>query len=225
MLFRSRTPVNAWITTINDPIGVDASHCGPGILVLSGTSTNTVNWYDVAAGGSTLSTGINFTTPFLLSTKIYYAEATDGTCNSARIPVTATIIENLPPVATSGYNCGPGTVTLTATAGDTIYWFDAPTGGNLVGTGSPFTTASLTTTTTYYAQTTLGCPSVRDTVDAVIAAISADPVTTDDNICANNTGTVTATAADPITWYDDQANVVGTGNSFTTPVQIGRAHV
>ena len=214
----SRTPVNAFITTINDPIGVDASHCGPGSVVLSGTSTNTVNWYDVAAGGAIISTGINFTTPSLTTTTVYYAEATDGTCSSARVAVTATIVENLAPVATSNFNCGPGTVTLTASAGDTIYWFDAPVGGNLVGTGSPFTTPSLTSTTTYYAQTTLACPSPRDTVDAVIASTSADPVTTDNNICANNTGTVTATAADPITWYDDQANVVGTGNSFTTPV-------
>ncbi len=214
----ARTPVNAWITTINDPIGVDATHCGPGVMVLSATSNNTVSWFDVAAGGAAISTGINFTTPSLSATTIYYAEATDGTCSSTRIPVTATIIENLPPVTTSNFNCGTGTVTLTATASDTIYWYDAAIGGNLVGTGSPFITPSISTTTTYYAQTTLACPSTRSAVDAEIVSTSTDPVTTDDNICGNNTGTVSATAADPITWYDDQGNVVGTGNSFTSPV-------
>lgn len=214
----ARTPVTAFITTINDPIAIDESHCGPGVVVLSATSTNSVNWYDVATGGSVLSTGINFTTPSLSTTTVFYAEASDGTCISSRVPVTATIIENLPPVAVSGFNCGAGTVTLTATAGDTIYWFDAPVNGNLVGTGSPFVTPSLLNTTTYYAQTSLGCPSARDTVDAIIASTSVDPLTTDDNICANHTGTVTATAADSITWYDDQGNIVGTGNSFTSPL-------
>ncbi|MEO8085478.1 MAG: T9SS type A sorting domain-containing protein, partial [Bacteroidota bacterium] len=218
-----RTPVTAFITTINDPIGVDGSHCGPGAVVLSGTSTNTVNWYAGAVGGAVLSSGINFTTPSLTSTTIYYAEATDGTCNSTRVAVTATIIENLPPVASSSFNCGPGTVTLTATASDTIYWFDAPVGGNLVGTGSPFTTTSLSITTPFYAQTSLACPSLRDTADAVIASASADPTTTDDNICANNTGTLTATSPDSITWYDDQGNVVGTGASFTSPVLTATA--
>ena len=213
-----RTAVNAFITTVNDPVGVDGSHCGPGSVILSGSSPNTVNWFDVPVGGTILSTGINFTTPVLNSTTIYYAEATDGTCNSARIAVTATIIENLPPVATDSFNCGPGTVTLNATSSDTIYWFDAPVGGNLVGTGSTFVTPVLNNTTTYYVQTSLGCPSARASVDAIIASTSADPVTTDDHICANNTGTVTATAADPITWYDDQGNVVGSGSSFTSPV-------
>ncbi len=212
----ARTPVNAWITTINDPVGVDGSNCGPGSMVISASSNNTVNWYDVPTGGAIISTGINFTTPVLSTTTVYYAEATDGDCMSARVPVTATIVENLPPVTVSNFNCGPGTVTLTATASDTIYWFDDQ--GNLVGTGSPFTTPSLTATTTYYAQTSLACPSALDTVDAVIAAISADPTTTDDSICANNTGTLTAASPDSITWYDDQGNIVGTGTSFTSPV-------
>ncbi|MGQ9846165.1 MAG: Ig-like domain-containing protein, partial [Bacteroidales bacterium] len=48
--------------------------------------------------------------------------------------------------------CGAGTATLqaTATPGSTIHWYDAPTGGNLVGTGSPFTTPLINATTNYY---------------------------------------------------------------------------
>jgi len=213
-----RTPVTAFITTINDPVGVDGSHCGAGTIVLSGSSVNTVNWYDVPTGGSIISTGINFTTPLLTTTTIYYVEATDGICTSTRIPVTAIIIEYLPPVSNGNFNCGPGTVTLNATAADTIYWFDAMVNGNLVGTGSPFTTVFLDSTTTFYAQTSLGCPSPRVAVDAIIGSTSADPVTTGVDICANDSGTVTAIAVDSISWYDDQGTLVGTGSSFTSPV-------
>ncbi|MEO5775671.1 MAG: T9SS type A sorting domain-containing protein [Flavobacterium sp.] len=45
------------------------------------------------------------------------------------------------------------TATLTATSADTIKWYDAQTGGNILGTGNSFITPSLTATTTYYAGT------------------------------------------------------------------------
>ncbi|TXK73424.1 GEVED domain-containing protein, partial [Mesonia sp. K4-1] len=47
-----------------------------------------------------------------------------------------------------------GTATLTATSsgtGDDIYWYDAAIGGNIVGTGSSFTTPVISTTTSYWA--------------------------------------------------------------------------
>ena len=47
--------------------------------------------------------------------------------------------------------CGPGTVELQATAsGGVLNWYAASTGGSPLGTGSPFTTPSISTTTTYY---------------------------------------------------------------------------
>ena len=48
--------------------------------------------------------------------------------------------------------CGFGTLTLAATSnsGSFIRWFDAPTGGTLLGTGTSYTTPSLSTSTTYY---------------------------------------------------------------------------
>src|SRR5690606_6143437 len=55
---------------------------------------------------------------------------------------------------TDGNICDDGTVTLSATAsgtGSEIYWYDAPTGGSLVGQGTTFTTPVLTETTSYWA--------------------------------------------------------------------------
>jgi PKD repeat protein len=50
--------------------------------------------------------------------------------------------------------CGPGTVELSATGQNSLNWYDAPNGGNLVFTGNNFST-SLTQTTTYYVETEL----------------------------------------------------------------------
>lgn len=54
---------------------------------------------------------------------------------------------------------GPGTIcegesaNLTATHdGDGVNWYDAPAGGNLLGTGSPFETGPLTSTTSFWAE-------------------------------------------------------------------------
>lgn len=52
----------------------------------------------------------------------------------------------------SSLTCLPASLTLTATSAGTINWYDAPTGGNLVGTGSSFVTPVLNTTTSYYAE-------------------------------------------------------------------------
>ena len=64
---------------------------------------------------------------------------------------------------TPASRCGAGTVDLeaTVTTGATPFWYDAPTGGNLLGSGSPFTTPVINTTTTFYVE-----PIKVDTVPA-----------------------------------------------------------
>lgn len=50
--------------------------------------------------------------------------------------------------------CSVGVATLSTTADGEVSWYDAPTGGNMVGTGNVFITPEITTTTTYYAEQT-----------------------------------------------------------------------
>lgn len=54
--------------------------------------------------------------------------------------------------AASVGRCGPGTITLNATAGsgNTINWYSSATGGAPIATGPSYTTPSLTSTTVYY---------------------------------------------------------------------------
>ncbi len=79
---------------------------------------------------------------------------------------TAQVVVNNPgtPTVTGGSRCGPGVVGLSAVppAGSTISWYDVPTGGVPLGTGTTLTTPSITQTTTYYAaagsgSTTINC--------------------------------------------------------------------
>ena len=82
------------------------------------------------------------------------------------------------PTGVNGSRTNAGTVTLSATAqsGAVVDWYANPTGGNVLigGLGtSTFTTPSITTTTTYYAQarnSTTGC--VSSTRTAVTATVN-----------------------------------------------------
>lgn len=214
----SRIPVIADITTVASPVGTDADRCGPGTVVLSAQSIDTVTWWSAATGGTQLSSGLIYTTPSISTTTTYYAQGADNGCTSVRTPITATITYTPAPTASDSANCGPGTVNLAAVSTDTIYWYDAPTGGTLLFTGDVFTTPSLTTTTTYYAQASLACPSSRTAVDAIISSTAADPTVQDTAVCGTSAVTISASAANPITWYDAPGGtVLGTGSTFTTP--------
>ncbi|HRI42362.1 MAG TPA: T9SS type A sorting domain-containing protein, partial [Bacteroidia bacterium] len=79
-----------------------------------------------------------------------------------------------PPTGLGGSRCGAGPIVITAIASDTVYWYDAPTGGNLLFVGNTFSIPFLSATTTYYAQTGNVCPSQSRT--PVIATITPLPL-------------------------------------------------
>ncbi|MFT3751135.1 MAG: hypothetical protein QM768_22680 [Agriterribacter sp.] len=74
---------------------------------------------------------------------------------------------------TSAARCQPGTVTLNATATTSpIEWYSVETGGTSLGSGSSFTTPSVSTTTTYYASVS-GCDATGQRVPVVATVYPA----------------------------------------------------
>ncbi|MCB0397163.1 MAG: PKD domain-containing protein [Flavobacteriales bacterium] len=61
---------------------------------------------------------------------------------------------NLPEITstTGDASCGPAALTLQAAGKGTLEWYDAQTGGNMVGSGTSFTTPLLNNTTSYWVQ-------------------------------------------------------------------------
>ncbi|MES2575754.1 MAG: T9SS type B sorting domain-containing protein [Bacteroidota bacterium] len=203
-----------------------ASRCDTGTVTLGSTaSTGTINWYDVSTGGNSLGTGTSFTTSIITATTKYYVDATATGCTTpTRTEITATI--NTTPTITSAtpaFRCDAGTLTLGATSSaGTINWYDVPTGGNLLGTGTSFTTPTITTTTKYYVDATAtGCTtSTRTEVIASINAVPTITSTTPNSRCDSGTVALGATASvGIINWYNvpTGGSSLGTGTSFTTP--------
>ncbi len=199
--------------------------CGPGSVTLEATANaGTLNWYDTLNDVPPVGSGTSFTTPSLTATTTYYVSAILNGCESPRLAVVATIIP-IPTIngTTPGSRCGPGTVTLEATASaGTLSWFSAPTGGSSLGTGTNFTTPSISETTTYYVEATNnGCTT--PTRSAVIATVNPAPSitnTTPGSRCGTGTVELNATASGgTINWYNTAVSpgILGSGETFITP--------
>ncbi len=90
----------------------------------------------------------------------YDWDVTTPTCSSARAPVNISVAQA--PSVTDADRCGTGILNLGANGfgSGVLNWYDAPSGGNLVGTGTSFTTPSLSTTTSYYVEEVMSNPTI-----------------------------------------------------------------
>lgn len=154
---------SGWCTATNGALGIGGA---------GGTCTNSgggggggyyggggATWAG-GGGGSSLLSGGTHTQGFQSGNGEVVITYTSGTgCTaSARTPVTVTVGPLPNPsnaIATPGMICPGGSSDISATSGGTVIrWWDAPSGGNLLGTtnsGANFN-VSPTTTTTYYAE-------------------------------------------------------------------------
>jgi gliding motility-associated-like protein len=117
-------------------------------------------------------------------------------------------------------NCGPGDVTLQATAsGGTVNWYDAASFGNLVHTGNTYTTPFLNTTTTYYVDA--GCSNNKTAITATILTIpSITSTNTPVSRCGAGAVTLQATTTiGTVNWYSSLTSsaIIGSGTSLTVP--------
>jgi len=218
----------------------------------SSTTPNAiVNWYTVPTGGTPVFTGSTFTTPPVNGNITYYAEAKD--------PVTGIVSTTRATgmVTVSGGNSGaspdvavtptsqivePGqTATFTAystTPNATFNWYNAPTGGTLLYTGTVFNTPPVSANTTYYAE-------AKDPASGNVSAVRAtgmvsvntnngnggtNPIVMvtppSQNVNTGQTATFTATSTTPgeiFTWYTTPTGglPIYTGATFTTPPVSG----
>ena len=216
---------------------VPGERCGTGSVTLSATASAGawINWYSNAGPGTTglLSGNASFTTPSISSSTTYYAEAV-GTlsCKSAtRTPVLATVQTTVPTLPTLSSaaaltRCDAGSVTITATggAGITYNWYNASTGGTLLGTGSSFVTPVVSSNTNFYVSATncIGTNASRGTATVTVLATPSVTSVTGSTVCQFSTATFSAVPSNGgnnIRWYDAATN----GSLITTSLSTSLA--
>ncbi len=214
------------------PTVANGSACGASAVVLtaSGGTNGQYRWY-TQAGKTPIAgqTNATYTTPVIAATTTYNVSIFNGTCESSRVAITATI-NTIPavPTTTGNSSCSSAALLLTAAGGGTgqYRWYTTATGGTAIAgqTNNNYTTPLLTTTTTYYVAVNNGfCESARASVVAQINTVTP-PVTTGSSSCGAAALTLTATGGSnsQYRWYTAptaQTPIAGQTNAtFTTPV-------
>ena len=193
-----------------------SSVCAGDAVTLSGLGAQTYRW------DNSVSNAVSFIPS---STLLYTVTGTDinGCVNTA----SETVVVNSHPIVTIPTaivdRCGTGAVNLNASADfGTIKWYDLSAGGVEVGVGNNLNIASISTSTSYYADalSSAGCYAItRKQVSAVVKEIPT--ISTVENNFNCGPGPVTLKAlpsAGVVNWYaNNTAGVLlSTGAAYTT---------
>lgn len=198
------------IATINQSPTITSTtpmtFCGGTFTISATASAGTLAWYNVPSGGIVQGTGNDFSLSNWATTTTFYVQATNGSCQSARVPVVVTVIQK--PFNTTlspATRCGAGSVTLGATyTVGTAYWYDVPSGGTSLASGPTFTTPNISNTTTYYVEAVNnGCVSViRTAITATITNVAAPTGNSQQTFCPGANLNQLVVNGNNIVWYD-----------------------
>ena len=171
---------------INDPEGIAVDNKGN--MFTSAMYANQMSEYKPTGGyflSKTLPAGISFnsttgaisgTPTAVMATTVFTITAYNAS-GSGTTTVTITVNPTVPAGA-GGSVCGSGTATLSASgsspSGGTYNWYSALSGGSSLGAGATFTTPTITTTTTYYVDYTVGGATSTPRT-AVTVTVTAGP--------------------------------------------------
>ncbi|MCO6146486.1 T9SS type A sorting domain-containing protein [Flavobacterium sp. NRK1] len=146
---------------------------GSGVVYQWQSSADGVTYTDIENA-----TNATYTT--VPTAALYYrvnVTCTDGPATGTSAPVQITFPNGVTD-STGATRCGAGTVVLNAsgTANATIKWYDAITGGNLLGSGTAFTTPTINSTTTFYASAVTSSPgSITTGTDTTLTGDTEQP--------------------------------------------------
>ncbi|REK49474.1 MAG: hypothetical protein DWQ48_07420, partial [Bacteroidetes bacterium] len=147
------------VTTITSPAPPssvnNSTQCGPGIPTASVSGTGSPRWYNAQTGGTLLQAGGTSYGASISTTTSFWVAMSDGTCESARLEVIATVTSADPVnlTATPASICLGGSATLNASSVNTNYqysWTGQPNSGMVTANGASVSvTPTATGTFTY----------------------------------------------------------------------------
>ena len=208
-------PVPA-ITIVNAPsCSVDLLTWSVDVSVSAGTLTSTAGTVTNTGGNNWSITGIT------AGTNITLTVTASGCPNTLAINAP---VCNCPtvaaPIGTDAAYCVGETpvpaLTATVLSGQTLNWYDAASGGTLLGTGSPFVPAG---PGTYYAEAVdnaTGCvSSTRDAVTLTENPLPTVTASSDIAICEGENTVLTASGASTYSWNNAASLSSATGTPVT----------
>jgi hypothetical protein len=147
------TVVSKSTLCVSEAIDVTLSPVPAGVNIQWQRDNGTGTYVNFAGG-----TTIPYTTPNITNADNIRAQISCGsTPVGTTIPAAVNVLKPQLLTTTPATRCGTGTLTLSATAapGNIINWYDAATGGNYLGTGTSFSTPTISSTRQYFAAAAL----------------------------------------------------------------------
>ncbi|MDI9341660.1 MAG: SBBP repeat-containing protein [Sediminibacterium sp.] len=188
--------------------------CSGATAVITASSSGTVNWYSVPAGGVVLASGTSFTTPVLSAgVYTYYASAFTCTNSTSRTAITVTV--NTSPVITvnSGAICSGNSFTITPSGAGTY----------TVSGGAFVVSPSVTSTYTVTGTSSNGCVGLSGAVSHVTVNPQPNVSVSTSNmlICNGQTATLSANGATTYTWNTNaNTTVIAVSPTVTTTYTV-----
>lgn len=215
-----------------DPVVTPKSNCGPGVVTLtaSGSGSGQYRWYTTSSGASPIpgETGASYQTPSLLSTTTYFVSVFNGSCESTRTAIVATILPlPTPPTISSVQACMGNAAKLIAAGGiDGQYrWYSFAMGSVLAAatTSAAIDIFPATSDLSYFVALNDGvCESSRSVATLKVLQVPLAPIVADVSFCGTQSVTLTASGATngQYRWYTTStggtAIASATNASYTT---------
>jgi gliding motility-associated-like protein len=195
--------------------------CNPGPITLNANGGgNQVNWYTSRTATNSISTGPSYTFNLSVNTFIYFSASTPGGCESERDSVLAGLLPKpVVPQAENISRCGPGSVTLTASATgiQNFSWFEEASGGISISNTNPFS-INVNSSDSYFVVSigTNGCESERKEVKVEIKPFPVVEVSANPQVIEIGQSTnLLVTGNGGIVWTP---NINLSNNSIATPL-------
>jgi gliding motility-associated-like protein len=200
---------------------------------------STYNWYNAPNAGTLLGSAVSYTTGSITAPTTYYLEATNSNgCVGVRVPVNVDLFPSptAPDVITPVVICANSSTQVQVqnpTAGYSYNWYNASSGGNILGTGITYSTGNISTNTTFYVEAVSadGCKSlIRAAVNVQINPVPVAPTTNSPvYVCINETANLSVTNANAsytYHWYDASSGgtLLTTGTTYTTNAISGNTN-
>ncbi len=222
--------INATLAT---PTGTFSTtqYCRYTTLTRNGTPPTGETWYWQTSASGT-STSYSGSTYDITSAGYYYLRAYAcgyWSTNSLSTGHIGGPINPAAPTATNGSRCGTGTVVISATPGsqsDNIRWYDASSGGSLLGTGTSYTTPSISSLTYYYAasyHTATNCESTSRTLVSANVYAVPDVSASGQTLCSGQATSISITNPNGVSgttfsWTVSASGVSGASNGSGTSI-------
>ncbi len=197
------------------PKVADVEYCkGATAVALEAIGTGTLTWYTEETGGKG-----SFIAPIpsteTAGTTSYWVTQTASGCESDRVEIAVTVIETLPPTATTPVTyCVGDTPTELEAVGTDLLWYTENT-ADAVGTETVPTPSTTDANTVSYwvTQTENGCVSERTEIEVTVNEAEVPTVTSPINYCKDEAVTpLSVTVTGTANWHTDP--VLGTGGTI-----------